>query len=69
MPTSVLIRLGASRVGLELLAQMGDVDPEILRLALGFLSPDGAEQLPMGHDFPGVLHEDAQERILGRASA
>ena len=46
---------------------MRDVDPEILRLAFRFLSPDGAEQLSVRHDLAGVLHQDAEERILGRS--
>ena len=67
MPTSVLIRLGASAFGLELLAQMRDVDAKILRLALGFFAPNRAQQLPMRHNFSGILNEHAKERILGRA--
>ena len=68
MPTSVLIRLGAVGVGFELLSQMRDVDPKILRLALGLLSPNCSEQLPMGHNFSGVLHEHAEEANIRSAS-
>src|SRR5688572_22700667 len=43
---------------------MGDVNAKILRLALGFIAPDRSQQLPMGYDFAGILHEDAQERVF-----
>jgi hypothetical protein len=33
------------------LAQVGDVNAKVLRLALGFLAPDGSEELPMGRNF------------------
>ena len=33
------------------LAQVGAVNAKVLRLALGFLAPDGSEELPMGRNF------------------
>src|SRR4030095_4428611 len=53
-------------VGLEFFAQMSDVNAKILRLALGLFSPDRAKQLTMGYNFSSVLHQDAQQRVLGR---
>ena len=53
--------------GLELLAEVGDVDAEILRLALRFFAPDDAEKLAMSDDLAGILDEDAQEGIFGRS--
>ena len=54
-PRRVLVRL-------ELFAQMGDVNAKILRLALGFFSPNGPKQLPVSHNFSRVLNEDAKKR-------
>src|SRR5579871_1012412 len=52
------------RIDLDLLAELADIDPQILRI--GQLVPELLEQEAMGQHLAGVLHQDAQELIFLR---
>src|SRR5581483_3605375 len=53
--------------GGDLLAQMRDVDVEVVRLHLVRRPPHLAQEHPVGQELPAVLREDAQKVELVRA--
>src|SRR5579883_1199895 len=56
------------RVGIVLYfrAQLPDKDPEILRILLMRRTPDGGQDLPMGHHAAGVSREHAEHLVFAR---
>jgi hypothetical protein len=49
--------LGVVRVLLDLLAQLPDVDAQVLRVLGVRRSPNGGQQLPVRHHLAGILTE------------
>src|SRR6478672_1010842 len=45
------------RIGLNLLAQVSDVDTQVLSMLLGFWAPDFAQDMAMRENAPRMFHE------------
>ena len=52
--------------GFDLAAELADIDAQIARVLDVGRAPDGVQQLALGHDLAGVLHEDAQKIVFFR---
>jgi transposase len=59
--------LRVCRVLFDLLAQIGDIEPQVVRLIAVLRTPHLAQELLVGHHIPGILHQVVQQPILGRA--
>jgi hypothetical protein len=55
---------GSRRIGLELFAEMGDVNPQAVRLFDGIWPPYFGKDLAMGQNFSRVLDEKAEQRVF-----
>src|ERR1700722_935207 len=55
---------GLDQVEAELGAQPPDAGVDDVRARIDVVAPDGGEQPALGHRFPGVLHEFAQQQEL-----
>src|SRR4051812_2441261 len=54
------------RVGLDLLSQLSDIDPQILRVALMGGTPHGVQHLFVGHNLARMPRKEPQElELLG----
>ena len=58
---------GVGWVFFQLLAQIIDVKPHVMRLVAIFVSPDLGKKLIVGHHPTGILHQVVQQPVFGRA--